>query len=312
MQDNENRSERLLQQSADRILCIEVCVSSYSLVHQSVSRGAGFREKRGVSLGYRSLLLKAFRMGLLVVAVLILLGVTDAAFGQTRELHIAAASDLTPVMPVLSAEYEKATGVKLVTSLASSATLEQQIENGAPFDVFLSADFTHPEQLVSAGKAVEKSPVPYATGVLVLWARKDSPAQPLSLDSLTKPAVTKVAVANDLHAPYGVAATQALKALHLMDAVKPKLVIAENIAQTAQFVESGNAQAGLISLTIASSPHYQSVGSFVRIPKVYTEVHQCGVVVKGAKNEAGGVEFLKWLTSAPIQAKLEGLGLGKA
>ena len=258
-------------------------------------------------------MLRVARACVLVFAALILLGVADAAFGQTRELHVAAAADLTPVMPVLATEYEKATGVKLVVSLASSATLEQQIENGAPFDVFLSADFIHPEQLVAAGKTIEKAPVPYATGLLVLWARKDSPAQPLSLDSLTKPTVTKVAVANALHAPYGVAAMRALTALNMMDAVKSKLVIAENISQTAQFAESGNAQLGLISLTIASSQHYQAVGSFVRVREdLYPEIHQCGVVIKGTKRQVDAVAFLTWLTSASVQARLETMGLGKA
>jgi molybdate transport system substrate-binding protein len=247
-----------------------------------------------------------------VLAVVVVLGALDAAFGQETVLRVAAAADLTPVMPKLAAEYEKATGVKVVASFASSATLEQQLENGAPEDVFLSADFTHPEMLVAKGKTVEKSPVQYATGVLVLWARKDSPAQPLSIDSLTKPGVKKIAVANDLHAPYGVAAMQFLEHLHLMAQVKGKLVVAENIAQTAQFAESGNAQAGLISLTIANSQHFRDTGTFVPLPKLYPPIMQCGVVMKGARHEAAGVKFLAWLTSERVQGMLPGMGLGKS
>lgn len=216
-------------------------------------------------------------------------------------------------MPKLAAAYEQATGVKLVTSFGSSATLAQQITNGDPQDIFLSADFTHPEDLVAHGLADDKAPQPYALGVLVLWARKDSPAQPLSLDSLTKPAVTKIAVANDQHAPYGMAATAALKSLHLTDAVASKLVIAENIAQTAQFAESGNAQAGLISLTIASTPHFQEVGSFIRIPNgTYPPIRQCGVVLKSSKNLSLAHDFLRWLTSADIQKNLRSFGLEPA
>ena len=245
----------------------------------------------------------------MVFAALVLLGIVDAAFGQEKVLHVAAAADLTPVMPVLAAAYEHATGVKVVTSFGSSATLEQQLENGDPQDVFLSADFVHPEALVAAGKTVETNPVGYARGVLVLWARKDSPAQPLSIDSLTKPGVEKIAVANDLHAPYGVAATRAIAGLHLTEKLRGKLVVAENIAQTAQFVESGNAQVGFISLTLASSPKFMAEGTFVRLPAIYPEIQQCGVVLKGSKNAGVGLDFLRWLTSKEVQATLVTMGL---
>jgi molybdate transport system substrate-binding protein len=227
-----------------------------------------------------------------------------------KELHVAAASDLQPVLPALAAEYAAKTGVKIVASFGSSATLAQQLENGDPQDLFLSADYVHPEQLVAAGLAVESSPVAYAKGSLVLWARKDSPAQPLTLDSLTSAKVTKIAIANPLHAPYGLAATRALESLSLTDKTAAKLVVAENVGQTAQFAESGNAQVGLISLTIASSPHYRELGSYVRFPAAsYPEIRQCGVVLKAAKNQAAAVEFLKWLTSPGVQAELPKFGL---
>jgi molybdate transport system substrate-binding protein len=249
---------------------------------------------------------------LIVVAALLLLGFADALFGQEHVLHVAAAADLTPVMPQLAAAYEHATGVKVVASFGSSATLEQQLENGAPMDVFLSADFSHPEQLVAAGLAVEKTPVAYARGVLVLWARKDSPAQPLSLDSLTKPGVEKIAVANDQHAPYGVAAMRAIENLHLTEKLKSKLVVAENIAQTAEFVESGNAQVGFISLTIANSPHFREVGTFVRLPMIYTPIQQCGVVLKSSREQGAALDFLHWLTTGDVQRNLPSMGLDPA
>ena len=250
-----------------------------------------------VRLGYR----KAVFMALLLA-----LGV--GVRGQ--EIHVAAASDLQPVLPTLAAKYAAETGVKIVESFGSSATLTQQIENGAPQDVFLSADFVHPQELVAAGLTVESAPVPYARGLLVLWARKDSTAQPLTLDALTSPKVTKIAIANPLHAPYGLAATRALESLHLTEATKDKLVVAENIGQTAQFAESGNAQVGLISLTIASSPHYKELGSFVRLPVTsYPAIRQCGVALKSSKNQTAAADFLKWLTSAAVQANLPKFGL---
>jgi molybdate transport system substrate-binding protein len=234
------------------------------------------------------------------------------AFAQ--ELRIAAAADLTPVMPALSAAYAQASGVKLVASFGSSATLTQQIENGLPVDVFLSADLAHPQQLATAGRTVEAAPVPYAHGVLVLWARKDSPAQPINMDSLRNgfvgnATVKHVAIANPLHAPYGVAAMQLLDALKLTATLKSKLVVGENIAQTAQFAESGAAQVGLISKTIASSPQFQKDGTFIELPKLYKPIVQSGVVLKGAKNEAAGIAFLAWLTSDKVQATLPAMGL---
>jgi molybdate transport system substrate-binding protein len=227
-----------------------------------------------------------------------------------KELHVAAAADLQPVLPTLAAQYERATGVKIVASFGSSATLAQQITNGDPQDLFLSADYVRPEQLVAANLTTSKIPVPYARGVLVLWARKDSPAQPLSLDSLTSPKVQKIAVANSEHAPYGFAADRALASLHLTDKVASKLVVAENIGQTAQFAESGNAQVGIISQTIASSPHYRDLGTFVLFPPhSYPDIRQCGVVLKSSKNQVEAQKFLDWLTSKPIQESLTKFGL---
>jgi molybdate transport system substrate-binding protein len=239
---------------------------------------------------------------------------SSAVYAQSpKELHIAAAADLQPVMPTLAAEYEKATGIKIITSFGSSATLAQQITNGDPQDVFLSADYVHPEQLVAAGLSSNKIPVPYARGVLVLWARKDSPAQPLTLNSLTSPKVQKIAIANGLHAPYGLAADRALESLGLSDKLASKLVVAENIAQTAQFAESGNAQVGLISQTIASSPHFREIGTFVLFaPHSYPEIRQCGVVLKSSKHQEEAQKFLDWLTSQPVQQSLTRFGLDPA
>ena len=232
------------------------------------------------------------------------------ARAQAVELHVAAAADLQPVLPALAAEYQQKTGVKIVTSFGSSADLEQQLQNGDPQDVFLSADFLHPEQLVAAGLTDSKEPVPYARGLLVLWARKDSPAQPLTLDSLTKPSVTRIAIANDLHAPYGMAATRALKSLGFTDKVAGKLVVGENISQTAQFALTGNAQAALISMTIASSQPFREAGTFVRLSETsYPPIRQCAVILKASQNQVAAHAFLDWLTSKDVQQSLKSFGL---
>lgn len=228
---------------------------------------------------------------------------------QQRQLQLACAADLQPVMPTLAAAYERATGVHLVTAFGSSATLAQQLANGAPQDVFLSADTAHPQQLINSGIAIGP-PTPYAHGVLVLWARHDSPLQPISLNTLKAPRLTRLAIANPTHAPYGLAAQQALQHMGLYSQLQPKLAVAENIAQTAQFAESGNAQAGLISLTIASSEHFRQIGTFVRLPTdAYPPIQQAGVILKSSDQQQLAHQFLDWLTSPAIQQQLKSFGL---
>jgi molybdate transport system substrate-binding protein len=233
---------------------------------------------------------------------------TSTARSQT-ELHVAAAADLQPVMPVLAAAYEHATGIKLVVSYGSSATLTTQILNGAPMDIFLAADFVFPEKIIAAGLSDMKAPVAYAKGTLILWARKDSPLQPLTIDTLTDPRVTRIAIANDLHAPYGRAAVAALQRLKIYDKVSPHLVVAENIAQTAQFVESGNAQVGLISLTAADTDHFRQIGTYVLVPKVYPELRQCAVIMAKSKQRPQAHAFLDWLLTPAVQGNMSRLGL---
>ena len=232
------------------------------------------------------------------------------AWGQ-KELRVAAAADLQPVMPVLSQAYEHATGVKLVVSFGSSSTLATQILGGAPMDIFLGADFIYPEKVVAAGLADSAAPTAYAKGTLVLWTRKDSGLLPLSIERLTDPRVKTVAIANELHAPYGRAAAEALRKMKIYDAVAPHLVVGENITQTAQFVESGNAQLGLISLTAASTGHFKEIGTYVLVPTTeYPAILQYAVVMKNSDRRADAHAFLDWLLSSPVQEKLPNLGLG--
>ncbi len=257
----------------------------------------------------------AWNRAALTLALAFLQGLFPGAHSaaQTVQLHIAAAADLEPVLPVLQRQYEQATGVKIIASYGSSAALTEQILNGDPQDVFLSADEAHPQRLISVGLADESHPLAYARGVLVLWARHDSPAQPLSLNVLTSTRVKKIAVANALHAPYGVAARQALENLHLYSQLAPKLAIAENIGQTAEFAESGNAQAAFISLTIASSAHDRSLGSFIRLPAgSYQEIRQCAILLRSSRNQKQAQQFLQWLTSKQVQQSLPRFGLDPA
>jgi molybdate transport system substrate-binding protein len=230
-----------------------------------------------------------------------------------REIHVLAAADLQPVLPALAEAFEHASGIKLVMSFGSSATLATQILNGDPADLFLAADASFPGKIVAAGLADSAEPIPYARGTLVLWARKDSPLQPLTQNTLREGKFASLAIANPDHAPYGRAAVAALTGMKMYDTLKPKIVQAENIAQTAQFVESGNAQVGLISLTSASTPHMQEIGSFIRVPReAYPEIRQCAVAMKKSEHRSDAHAFLDWLRSPAIQQNLPKYGLDPA
>ena len=230
-------------------------------------------------------------------------------YAQQSTLKIAAAADLQPVLPALIEEFAQQSHEKVEASYASSATLATQILNGGPFGLFLSADMAFPQKVAAAG-LTDSAPVPYARGTLVLWARNDSPVQPLSIDSLRSPALRTIAVANADHAPYGRAAKVAMEKLGLADALKNKLVVAENIAQTAQYADSGNADAGLISLTSALTPLLSADGKYVAMPEdSYPPLLQGAVVIKQGSGAEEAHQFLAFLLSPPIRKQLAERGL---
>jgi len=228
-------------------------------------------------------------------------------------LRVAAAADLEPVLPPILDQFQHATGIHAEVTYQASAMLTTQIENGAPFDLFLSADLSYPQKLIDGGFADTTDsavPITYARGTLVLWERKDSHLPPPSLDLLRNPDLKRLAIANPDRAPYGRAAVAALQSLKLYDALKPRFVTAENIAQTAQFVDSGNADAGLISLTSALTPRLSASGSYFVIPgNLYPPIEQGAVVVSKSTQRAAAHKLLDYLLSPPIQAQLAKSGL---
>jgi molybdate transport system substrate-binding protein len=252
-----------------------------------------------------------FKRGWLFIFIAATILVCLHTIAQERgTLKIAAAADLQPVLPALIEEFEHQSHKKVEASYASSATLAAQILNGAPFGLFLSADLSFPQKVVAAGLGDSTEPIAYARGTLVLWARNDSPVQPLSLDTLRSPALRTIAVANAEHAPYGRAAKAALEKLGLATALKDRLVVAENIAQTAQYADSGNADAGLISLTSALTPRLSADGKYVVMPDdSYPPLLQGAVVIKQASGAEEAHEFLAFLLSPPIKEQLAERGL---
>ncbi len=230
-----------------------------------------------------------------------------------RVLHIAAAADLQPLLPGLLAEFEKTSGVHAEATFQSSAVLAQQITNGAPFDLFLAADTGFPQKVIDGGLATEAKPVVYARGTLVLWARKDAPVlhgKPLTLDALHEPALASVAIANPEQAPYGRAARAAIHSMGLDSALNAKLRTAGNIAQAAQYADSGNAELGFLSLTGASTPQLRADGTYVIVPAAsYPPILQGAVVLRRAEDAADAEELLHFLLSPPAQNMLKAGGL---
>jgi molybdate transport system substrate-binding protein len=235
----------------------------------------------------------------------------QAANPAPTPLRIAAAADVQPVLPAVIAQFEQLNPNQPVTaSYQSSATLATQIENGAPFDLFLAADLSFPQRVIAAGLGESAQPIPYARGTLVLWARKDSRFQPITMAALRDASLKTVAIANPGHAPYGRAAKAALASLNLTGLLQGKLVVAENIAQTAQFVDSGNAELGLISLTSALTDRLKSDGTYIEVPTAsYPPILQGAVIVKNSANEQPAHAFLNFLMSPAIQQQLSTEGL---
>lgn len=229
---------------------------------------------------------------------------------RAQEVRVAAAADLKFALDDLASEYKKQTGVTVAPTYGSSGNFFMQIQNGAPFDIFLSADVEYPRKLLSSGFAEPGTLVQFATGRIVLWVRQDSPLNlsQLGLKTLLDPTVKKIAIANPEHAPYGRAAVVAMQHAGMYDQVRSKFVYGENISQTAQFVQSGNAETGIIALSLALSPAMQN-GKRWDIPSdTYSRIEQAAVILKSAKDKASARGFLNFLHSESAKIILRRYG----
>ena len=228
---------------------------------------------------------------------------------QQAELNVAAASDLKFAMTELASTYERQSSVHLNLVFGSSGSLFAQIRNGAPFDLFFSADDSLPRKLNEAGIVLGGTYQEYAVGCIVLWAAADAKVNPSGWNSLLDPSVQKIAVANPKHAPYGRAALEALKNSGYYDQVKDKLVFGENISQAAQFVQSGNAQIGILAESLVLAPNF-APGHFWLIPfEQYTPMHQYVVVLQSSRNQQAALAFVKYVKSRPGRDILAKFGL---
>ena len=242
------------------------------------------------------------------VAGVIALGAAPAAVQAT--VRVAAASDLQTVMPAIGERYQQSTGRQVSVSYGSSGNFFTQIQNGAPFDVFLSADIDYPRRLESAGLAEPGSLVTYGFGRIVVWSRRGGPVDvQRGLEALTDARIRRIAIANPEHAPYGRAAVAALRHEGLYDRVQSKLVLGENISQAAQFVHSGNADAGIVALALALAPALKPEGAYYEIPQsFYPPIEQGAVVVKSSANKAFANEFVRFLRMPDAVRLLQSFG----
>jgi molybdate transport system substrate-binding protein len=233
-----------------------------------------------------------------------------ASSAASQTLTVAAAADLQSVFPSIAQQFQRETGHQVTPVFGSSGNFLTQIQNGAPFDLFFSADIDYPRQLEAAGLAEPGSLYEYAAGRIVLWARKDSGLDvSRGLALLTDARVRRVAIANPEHAPYGRAAVGALERAGLYNAVKPKLVLGENISQAAQFVQSGNAEAGIIALSLTFGPDAAAVGVSAPIPPtLYPPIDQAVIVLASSKNKELARQFIAFLKKPDVARVLQNYG----
>src|SRR6202047_5640735 len=227
-----------------------------------------------------------------------------------QEITVAAAADLQFAMQDVAARFQKETGKTVKAIYGSSGNFFQQIQNGAPFDMFFSANLEYPKKLEAAGLTEPGTYYQYATGKIVIWVPKGSKLD-LSpgLHSLLEPSVKKIAVANPQHAPYGQAAVAAMQKENVYEKVKDKFVLGENIAETASLVVSGSADVGIVALSLALSPNMKDKGRYVEVPSgEYPPIEQACVILGSSKNKETARQFLSFLKTAAITAVLRSYG----
>jgi molybdate transport system substrate-binding protein len=224
-------------------------------------------------------------------------------------LQIAAAADLNPALQEIATLFQQKTGQSVKINFGSTGLLTRQIEQGAPIDLFFAADQSYTAQLVNQGLALEKSTAPYAQGSLVGWQRTDAPLRVISLTDLTNPAIRRIAIANPDHAPYGKAAVQALQAAKIYDQIQPKLIMGENISQAFQYINTGNADVGLVAKSLVTT---RSEGhSFPIDPALYQPLNQTLCILKRTRHFDQANRFKEFVLSQESQQILRKYGFGE-
>ena len=234
-----------------------------------------------------------------------------AAFGaQAAEVQVAVAANFAGPLEKIGAGFSAATGHVLKVSAGATGKFYSQIIAGAPFEVLIAADDETPKRLIAEGHAVAGSNFSYAIGKLVLWS-----AQPGFVDAqgavLGSGRFAHIAIANPKVAPYGAAGLEVIKARGLSEALTPKLVTAESIAQAFQFVSTGNAELGFVALSQVAAPGKQAVGSYWVVPQnLYGQIRQDAVLLKAGEKNPAAAALLGYLKSPAAQEVIKSFGYG--
>ena len=231
-------------------------------------------------------------------------------FCAAQSITVAAAADLQFAMQDFATQFQKQTGKEVKLIYGSSGNFFQQLQNGAPFDMFFSANLDYPKKLEAVGLTEPGSYYEYAKGKIVVWVPNQSTLDISSgMQALLNPSIKKIAVANPQHAPYGQAAVAAMQKDGIYDKVKNKFVLGENISQTTSFVMSGSADVGIVALSLALSPNMRDRGRYVEIPTAdYPPIQQACVILRSSRNKETARQFLSFLKTTAAADALKSYG----
>jgi molybdate transport system substrate-binding protein len=236
--------------------------------------------------------LKAF---VVIFVAILLTNCSRPATETSRQITVAAASDLGPAFDEIGREFEKKTRIKVVFSFGSTGMLTQQIANGAPMDVFAAANVSFIDELERKGLIIPETKALYARGRITLWSNKGAAFKPTLISDLTRADVKRIAIANPDHAPYGMAAKQALEGAGIWDAVKPKLIFGDNIRQTLQFAQTGNVDVAIVALSLSMGTND---GEWTLVPEeLHKPLDQALAVIKSTKSETEARQFAQFINS---------------
>jgi molybdate transport system substrate-binding protein len=245
-----------------------------------------------------------------MIPIALLASAFVSQFCSAQEITVAAAADLQSAMQEVATRFQKETGKTVKVIYGSSGNFFQQIQNGAPFDLFFSANLDYPKKLEAGALTEPGTFYQYAVGKIVIWVPNDSKLDISSgLKSLLNPSIKKIAIANPQHAPYGQAAVAAMKKEEVYDKVADKFVLGENISQTASFVVSGSADVGIVALSLALSPNMKDKGRYAEVPAgEYPPIEQACVILSSSKNKETARQFLSFFKTPTVADLLRSYG----
>jgi molybdate transport system substrate-binding protein len=241
----------------------------------------------------------------IAVALVLTACASPTAVATPEPLVVSAASNLILAFEEIGARYEQETGRPVTFNFAASGQLAQQIDRGAPVDLFVAANTAYVEDLAAKGRVLPDTVQIYARGRLTLWTRADSSLGLETVEDLLRPEVRRIAIANPDHAPYGAAARQALQTAGVWEAVEPKLVLGENVRQALQYAETGNVDAALVPLSLSIG----SEGKWTLVPEeLHTPIDQALGVVADSPRQAMARDIAAFITGPQGQAVLQEYG----